>query len=262
MLYEKEAKEFFLKNRGYVCAFAYGHPREFIAGTNIACHAGFMCPAGTAEYYSSLYQHDTVDTALAEEYWKYILGPSSPWKKGLKDVEFIKDDAGHLIAFKNSTDIDGFIAFSVTIGCRTPKESCRRLAAWAELRKHFTDVEALYLSALLHYDGRHWTWSIGGEHGYPFYGDRLSFKKLEDASPKTDGALFTTGSYDFIYCNHIWDGGVWLTHEPPVAIKAEPKYRGTFAGFKKTYESNKYEIKQGQDLINALKEWKDKWGNR
>lgn len=276
MLHEADAKAFFdaLNKTGATCAAGWSTKSQFTPSRNTACHAGLALPAGALQFYVGLFHYyfvrktqDKDDIAMGERYWNYILGPDSPWKDALKNIEIIRNDKDQMIAFKGDADVSLFTAFSLLLAVRTPCESGNRMRAWDRLVTDgkFTPTEALYLASKLHLSTQNvFTWNRQGEHGYPFYNNTLSWKKLKQAKPDESPCLFNSGECG-IRCNTIWDkvkgGGAYFYSEdpPPIALKVTPKYTGAFAGFKKEYEAKDNAILQGAKLYNALRNTKELW---
>lgn len=264
MLYEKEARKFFTDFQRRTCAFGYGHPdKGFIPGNNTACHMGFKCPPGATEFYSSLFDRSG-DKILAKRYWDYILGPNSPWKSALKDIEILLDDKGDYIAFKGSVNTPSLTVFNLCLAARTPTESTQKLKAWATLQDDggFGIIESLYLSSLISKHMNTYNYTVGGDHGYPFSVYTLSYLKLKNKSPKDDGVLFSSGG-NGVNCNHIWNTDKRaLGYDIPARLKIKPVYSSMFSGFKNAYEKNDNAIIQGDALFKELRDWKKEWGLR
>lgn len=270
-----KAHEFFKDKYRHNSAFGFSHPKHgFQGGYNHSCHSGFVMPKSYTHFYSNLFQNYKVQrdpkayaehAKAVEMWWDYILGPSSPWKAGRKDIEYLYDGKKP-IAYKSDGDVDLYVAFNLALACRTENQDA--ILAWFKfMEAGFGRIEALYLSTFIwcNAEGK-FRYVSNGAHGYPFRrgGDNgVSYEKLVTKSPTLSNKKFKDGE-NGMYCNAIWKPKKDIIQSYAAMTKrlsATPIYKGMFKSFDAPFKAEaRNNMIQGPELFKVLKQWKKEKG--
>jgi hypothetical protein len=215
---------------------------------------------------------DLYDAAC--DYWNYLLGPDSPYRKALKGVERFYDKKGRPIAFGlNDPSAPLQLCMGVIIQCRVPQEQASKLRSYKWWRDNgFTQTQAFFLSEHIYMfsDGNiRFRPDNEYHHGFePHTGIHptggICFKKLSTGTPDHTNQSWKNGDtyYDQIKKAYL----IWTAPESQIytLLKAQEKYAGNFKGaFKSTVSKELIFPGSGicskEKAVEILKENLDKW---
>jgi len=255
------------RDSGGVCRFGIREGEKWHYGPhNNPCHAQItyvnsyrLYNSPTAIFVGALWC--LTNREQAQAYWRFILGPESPW--GLKCT--LIENEGNLIAWEHPyTDDDAHnpVFRNLCVATRLPRECNAHLQMWWRLRNSgFSDTEALYVASqlILNEDKVNYSIHFGAHFAFDTgFIDKMVSKRLLDHEPDTKSKS-VNGVWN-MPCTHLGRGDSaksWPLHDL-ITAKAAPT--GMFAARKVAIASGAPKLPNTfEELIKKLRETRNEW---